>query len=72
MDVVFRMLPKPKRDVLVSSDGRELSFDSLPENVRFDVLMVPGQEELSASLKSDREPEGVTKTSSKSLLARVF
>jgi hypothetical protein len=72
VDAVFRMLSKPKRDVLMCSDGREISFDSLPENVRFDVLMVPGQEQLSRSLEADREPEEVAKTRSKSLLARVF
>lgn len=52
---VFRMLTRPKRDVIQLTGGREFSFDSLPENMVFDILEVPGKEELSAVLKPERE-----------------
>jgi hypothetical protein len=51
---VFRMLRHPKRDVFEFSDGRQLTVDELPPGMIFDVLMVPGLEQLSAIL--DPEP----------------
>jgi hypothetical protein len=62
---VFRMLTHPKRDVVQLSGGREISFDSLPENLAFDILEVPGKEELSAVLKPDREHVDVWETVSR-------
>jgi hypothetical protein len=74
MEGVFRMLKGPKRDVVRYADGREIAFDSLPEKLVFDVLMVPGKEELSEPLNPDREPVEVPETRSRleSFLARVF
>jgi hypothetical protein len=75
VEVVFRMLAKPKRDVFVFNDGREVSLDSLPSNLIFDILEVPGKEELSAVLKEDgvEEPVAVGISSKReSLLERVL
>jgi hypothetical protein len=73
-EAVFRMLSKPKRDVFQFLDGREVEANSLPSNLVFDVLEIPGKEELSALLKQDHgqreEPEPVTKR--ESLLERVL
>jgi len=51
---VFKMLRKPKRDVLEFSDGRQITLGDLPAGLIFDVLVVPGSEQLSAVL--DMEP----------------
>jgi hypothetical protein len=71
---VFRMLIKPKRDVFVFGDGREVSLDSLPPNLIFDILEVPGQEDLSAVLKEDgvEEPAAGPGTKRESLLERML
>ena len=74
-EVVFRMLIKPKRDVFVFSDGREVSLDSLPPNLILDILEVPGKEELSAVLKEDGVEEPVAAglgTKRESLLERML
>jgi hypothetical protein len=39
MEAVFRMRTDTKRDVVLYSDGREIAFESLPENLVFDVLV---------------------------------
>jgi hypothetical protein len=53
-EAVFRMLKRPKRDVFEFSDGRQMKIDELPAGLIFDVLLVPGSEQLSAVL--DMEP----------------
>jgi hypothetical protein len=52
-NAVFRMLTRPKRDVLVLSDGRELAIDGLPAGLLIDVLVVPGSEKLSKVLEAE-------------------
>jgi hypothetical protein len=52
-EAIFRML-KPKRDVFELSDGKQITLGDLPAGLIFDVLVVPGSEELSALL--DMEP----------------
>jgi hypothetical protein len=54
-EAVFRMLRNPKRDVFQFSDGREVDVNSLPTNLVFDVLEIPGKEQLSPLLEDDRE-----------------
>jgi hypothetical protein len=73
-EAVFRMLTKPKRDVFQLSDGRELDVNSLPTNSTFDVLEIPGKEQLSAVLKTERAQREVLATAEKreSLLERVL
>jgi hypothetical protein len=53
-EAVFRMLEKPRRDVFEFSDGRQITLGDLPGGLIFDVLVVPGLEQLSALL--DTEP----------------
>jgi hypothetical protein len=53
-EAVFRMLKKPKRDVFEFPDGRQITLGDLPAGLIFDVLVVPGSEQLSALL--DMEP----------------
>jgi hypothetical protein len=55
-EAVFRMMSKPKRDVFQFLDGREVDANSLPSNLVFDVLEIPGKEELSALLKHEHAP----------------
>jgi hypothetical protein len=53
-EAVFRMSKKPKRDVFEFSDGRQITLGDLPAGLIFDVLVVPGSEQLSDLL--DMEP----------------
>jgi hypothetical protein len=53
-EAVFRMLKRPNRDVFEFSDGRQIKLSDLPAGLIFDVLVVPGSEQLSALL--DMEP----------------
>jgi hypothetical protein len=71
---VFRMLKGPKRDVFQFPDGREVAIDALPADLIFDVLAVPGSEDLSALLKEDYAEVEVLEPASrrKSLLERVL
>ncbi len=50
-EAVFRMLRKPKRDVFEFSDGRQITLGDLPAGLIFDVLVVPGSEQLSTILE---------------------
>jgi hypothetical protein len=49
-EAVFRMLKRPKRDVFEFSDGRQITLGDLPAGLIFDVLVVPGSEQLSTIL----------------------
>ena len=53
-EAVFRMLKRPKRDIFEFSDGRQITLGDLPSGLIFDVLVVPGSEQLSTLL--DMEP----------------
>jgi hypothetical protein len=53
-EAVFRMLKRPKRDVFEFSDSRQIALGDLPAGLIFDVLVVPGSEQLSTLL--DMEP----------------
>jgi hypothetical protein len=58
-EAVFCMLTRPKRDVFQVSDGHEAGIDTLPSDLIFDVLAVPGKGEFSAQLQENRaEPFG--------------
>jgi hypothetical protein len=73
-EAVFRMMSKPKRDVFQFLDGREVDANSLPSNLVFDVLEIPGKEELSALLKHEHAPrrENEPATKRESLLERAL
>jgi hypothetical protein len=44
---VFRMLERPKRDVFEFEGGREIEVNKMPDGLLFDVLVIPGREDLS-------------------------
>jgi hypothetical protein len=50
---VFKMLKQPRRDVFEFLDGRQIGLDDLPPAVIFDVLVVPGSEQLSMLLADE-------------------
>ena len=52
-EAVFRMLKRPKRDVFEFSDGRQITLGDLPAGLIFDVLVVPGSEQLSTVLEME-------------------
>jgi len=72
-EAVFRMLKRPKRDVFEFSDGKQITLGDLPAGVIFDVLLVPGSEQLSTLLDMkpavQHEEEGSEK---ESLLVRLL
>jgi hypothetical protein len=49
-EAVFRMPKKPKRDVFEFTDGKQVALGDLPAGLIFDVLVVPGSEQLSVIL----------------------
>jgi hypothetical protein len=74
-EAVFRVLRRPKRDVFEFSDARQVGVDSLPTNLVFDVLEIPGKEELSSMLKEEAHeyPEiSLSAGKSESLLERLL
>ena len=52
-EAVFRMLKRPKRDFFEFSDGRQITLGDLPAGLIFDVLVVPGSEQLSTVLEME-------------------
>ncbi len=52
-EAVFRMLKRPKRDVFEFSDGKQITLGDLPAGLIFDVLVVPGSEQLSTILEME-------------------
>jgi len=52
-EAVFRMLKRPKRDLFEFSDGRKITLGDLPAGLIFDVLVVPGSEQLSVLLETE-------------------
>jgi hypothetical protein len=52
-EAVFRMLKRPKRDLFEFSDGRKITLGDLPAGLIFDVLVVPGAEQLSILLETE-------------------
>jgi len=53
VEAVFRMSKKPKRDVFEFPDGRQITLGDLPGGLIFDVLVVPGSEQLSTVLEME-------------------
>ena len=60
---VFRMLTRPKRDVFQFSDGREVGIDTLPSDLIFDILSVPGKGEFPVLEENRAEAESPEATS---------
>src|SRR5215831_1017382 len=56
-EAVFKMLKGPKRDIFEFADGRQITLGDLPTGLIFDVLVVPGSEQLSAILEEEAAAE---------------
>ena len=69
-EAVFRMLKRPKRDVFEFSDGRQIMLGDLPHGLIFDVLLVPGSEQLSTLL--EMEPAAQEEREKERFLARLL
>ena len=52
-DAIFKMLKQPRRDVFEFLDGRQITLADLPAGLTFDVLVVPGSEQLSTVLEME-------------------
>jgi hypothetical protein len=52
-EAIFKMLRKPRRDVFEFLDGRQIRLEDMPPSVIFDVLVVPGSEQLSVLLAGE-------------------
>src|SRR5262249_57870600 len=52
-EALFKMLRTPKRDVFESLARKQIRLDDMPAGVVFDVLVVPGSEQLSAFLTEE-------------------
>jgi hypothetical protein len=59
---VVHMPNAPRRDVFRFPNGREVSLHALPDDVIFDVLEVPGREDLSAVLKGNHTEIEISET----------
>jgi hypothetical protein len=78
-EAVFRMLERPKRDAFEFEGGREIEVNKMPDGLLFDVLVVPGKENLSklvteksAPEPASREPERETEREEESMFARLL
>jgi hypothetical protein len=70
-EAVFKMLKRPKQDTFELADGRQIALGDMPTGLIFDVLVIPGSEQLSAVLEKnsaaqDEEDRG------EPLLARLW
>ena len=70
-EAVFRMLKHPRRDVFEFADRSQIALGDLPAGLIFDVLVVPGSEQLSAVLKPKTEQHDEDHDEKESLLARL-
>jgi len=71
-EAVFRMLKHPRRDVFEFTDGSQISLGDLPAGLIFDVLVVPGAEQLSAVLNTEPNEYEEDKREKESLLDRLM
>ena len=71
-EAVFKMLEHPKRDVFEFSDGGQVTLGDLPAALIFDVLVVPGAEELSAILNMERTEHDEEEPQKEKLLSRLL
>ena len=72
-EAVFRMLKRPKRDLFEFSDSRKITLGDLPAGLIFDVLVVPGSEQLSTLLEMEPAVQhGEEEGEKEPLLARLL
>ena len=70
-EAVFRMLKHPRRDVFEFADRSQIALGDLPAGLIFDVLVVPGSEQLSAVLDPRTEQRDEDHSERQSFLARL-
>ena len=70
-EAVFRMLKCPCRDVFEFNNGRQITLGDLPTGLMFDVLVVPGSEQLSAVLHTEPDEHDEDNGEKDSFLARL-
>ena len=68
-EAVFRMSRHPKRDIFEFADGKQITLDDLPAGLIFDVLAVPGSEQLSGVLNMEPAVRDEEKTEKEPLFA---
>ena len=71
-EAVFRMLRHPKRDIFEFADGKQITVDDLPAGLIFDVLAVPGSEQLSGVLNMEPVVHDEEETEKEPFLARLL
>ena len=71
-EAVFRMLKRPRRDVFEFADSSQTALGDLPAGLIFDVLVVPGSEQLSAVLNTEPNKNEEDDGEKESLLARLM
>jgi hypothetical protein len=62
------MLRHPKQDIFEFADGKQITLDDLPAGLIFDVLTVPGSEQLSGVLNMEPAVQDEEKTEKEPLL----
>ena len=65
------MLKHPRRDVFEFADRSQIALGDLPVGLIFDVLVVPGSEQLSAVLNPKTEQRDEDHDEKESRLARL-
>jgi hypothetical protein len=71
-EAVFRMLRQPKRDVFEFLGSKQIRLDDMPAGVVFDVLVVPGSEQLSAFLTEEAAGQDEEEREKGTFLARLL
>ena len=71
-EAVFRMSKHPRRDIFEFADGKQITLGDLPAGLIFDVLVVPGSEELSAVLNVEPAEHDEEERQKESLLGRLL
>jgi hypothetical protein len=71
-EAVFKMIKRPKLDIFEFPDGRQMNLSELPAGVVLDVLVVPGQEELSDILDKESAAQEGEETEKEPFLARLL
>src|SRR5262249_32040 len=71
-EAVFKMLKRPKRDIFEFADGRQITIGDLPAGLIFDVLVVPGSEQLSAILEEEAAIQDEKEGEKEPLLSRLL
>jgi hypothetical protein len=66
------MIDRPKLDIFEFPDGRQMNLSELPAGLVLDVLVVPGQEELSDILDKESAAQEEEEAEREPLLARLL